>query len=392
MIGGPARFVFVLAMAAAAPAAAAADRFVPADPEFIVANARQATPDPGLRDLIAQWRAAPVDIASVALAKAFVDRAHALREPMYMGRAEAVLATAAARPDASFETRRLLAETLQYRHEFTAAENLLDAILLRSPLDTAARTQRASVRLVRGDFAGARGDCAQLLATASTQSVALACLAESHAGSGRFEQARALLAAYPLNPGEDAAARAYFLTVRAELQDRAHSVDRASSINRSIADYSAALTAMPREDSIRAALADALIARGDLEDADALLDIERPSLPLVVRRVSCTRGAQRERLRALAAGWLDLEAARGDALHHREAAMLALAVGDAARALQSAERNFVVQKELADVRVLARAAVAAGDRTARRKLTEWMLATGFRDAVSENILGIAGRG
>jgi 1,2-phenylacetyl-CoA epoxidase PaaB subunit len=72
--------------------------------------------------------------------------------------------------------------------------------------------------------------------------------------------------------------------------------------------------------------------------------------------------------------------------------MLALAVGDDARALQSAEKNFATQKELADVRVLARAAVAAGDQDARRKLTEWMLATGFRDAFSENILGIARHG
>jgi tetratricopeptide repeat protein len=388
MIGGPARFGFVLVamVAAAAPAAAATDRFVPDDPKFVVANVRQASPDAGLRDLIAQWRAAPADAASVALARAFLERAHALREPMYMGRAEALLAAAAARPEASFETRRLFAETLQYRHEFTAAEALLDTVLRQSPVDIAARTQRASVRLVRGDFAGARGDCAQLLATASIHSVALACLAESHAGSGRFEQARALLAAYPLSSGEDPAARAYFLTVRAELAERANAIDRA------IADYSAALTSMPREDSIRAALADALIARGELEEANALLDIERPSLALVVRRVSCTRGAQRERLRALAAGWLDLEAARGDALHYREAAMLALAGGDAARALQAAQRNFTTQKELADVRVLARAAVAAGDQAARRQLSDWMQATGFRDAVSENMLGIARRG
>ena len=116
MIGGLARFRVVLALflttAAAAPAAAATDRFVPTDPNFIVANVRQAAPDPGLRDLIAQWRAAPADTASVALARAFLARAHALREPMYMGRAEAVLAAAAARPEASFETRRLFAETL----------------------------------------------------------------------------------------------------------------------------------------------------------------------------------------------------------------------------------------------------------------------------------------
>jgi tetratricopeptide (TPR) repeat protein len=386
-MGGPARVMFVLALAAAAlPAAAATDRFVPADPDFVVANVRQSAPDAQLRDLIARWRESPSDATSIALAQTFLERAHSRREPMYFGRAESVLVAAANRPGASAETRRLYAATLQQRHEFDAAEALLDGILEQAPLDAAARTQRASVRLVRGDFNGARGDCARLLATAPNQSVALACLAESHAGSGRLEQARALLAVYPLDPAGDPAARAYFLTVRAELAERADSIDRA------IADYSAALGAMPNEDAIRAALADALIARGDTPEADALLNVERPGLALLVRRVSCTRGAQRERLRALASGWLELEAARGDALHHREAALLALELGDAARALEAAEKNFATQKELPDVRVLARAAVAAGDQDARRKLGEWMQSTGFRDAFSEAILGITRRG
>jgi thioredoxin-like negative regulator of GroEL len=119
-----------------------------------------------------------------------------------------VLAAAARRPDASSETRRLWAETLQYRHAFVPAERLLDDILRQAPLDAAARTLRASVRLVRGDFAGARADCAQLMASSASRAVALACLAESMAGSGRLVQARALLAAYPLDQAEPAAARA----------------------------------------------------------------------------------------------------------------------------------------------------------------------------------------
>lgn len=390
MTTGPVRLVRVLgvalAMAAAAlPAAAAAERFVPADPDFVVANVRQAAPDSSLRELIERWRTTRADSASAALATALLARARTQREPMYVGRAEAVLAAAVRVPQASFETRRMYAETLQFRHAFSAAETLLDDILRQSPSNAAARTQRASIRLVRGDFAGARGDCAQLLATAANGPVALACLAESHAGSGRLEQSRALLAAYPLSRAEDPASRAYFLAVRAELAERANFLDRA------IADYSAALSAMPGEDSLRAALADALIARGDLQDAGMLLDVERPSLPLVVRRVRCARGELRERLSAQAIGLLDNEAARGDAIHYREAAMLALELGETARALRAAEKNFGSKKELADVRVLARAAVAAGDAAARRRLADWFAATGFRDEVSEGILGI-GRG
>jgi len=94
------------------------------------------------------------------------------------------------------------------------------------------------------------------------------------------------------------------------------------------------------------------------------------------------------RLHALASSWLELEAARGDALHNREAALLALADGDAARALAAAEKNFVSQKELSDVRVLARAATAAGDAAARARLADWLRNTGFADAVTENILGM----
>jgi thioredoxin-like negative regulator of GroEL len=376
--------MWVLAWAAAAQAAAASDRFVPAEPGFVVAVVRQATPDAELRTLIEAWRAAPVDAASVALARAFLDRAHTLREPMYIGRAESVLASAARRPDASNDTRRLWAETLQYRHDFQSAEQLLDGILRQSPLDAAARTQRASIRLVRGDFAGARADCAQLMARAGA--VALACLAESLAGSGRLEQGRALLATYPLPAAEDAAVRAYLLTIRAELAERAHETGRA------IDDYRAALELAPRDDSIRASLADALLGRGDVAGADAVLDVDRPGLALLVRRVACTRGAERARLRALAARWLDLEAARGDALHYREAALLALADGDAAAALSAAEKNFATQKELSDVRVLARASVAAADARARARLGEWLRTTGFDDAVTAEILRAPRRG
>src|SRR5688572_11067463 len=378
---GPARLMVVLMVAAAAHAAAA-DRFVPTDPNFIVANVRQVTPDAGLRDLIARWRADPAnEAAAVDLAEGFLERARRLREPMFVGRAEAVLAVAVTRPAASATAQRLYAETLQYRHDFSAAEAMLGTALRTAPFDAAARAQRASLRLVRGDFAGARADCARLMAGgAAGQAIALACLAQVHAGSNRLEQGRALLAAYPAPPVHDAAIRAYWFTVRGELFDRANQLDRA------IADYGAALALEPQNDSIRATLADALLARGERHDARELLNVERPGLALLVRRAGCASGAERETLHARAVAWLALERARGDSVHAREAALLALDGGDVAGALAAAQANFHAQKELADVRLLARAAVAAQDPKARQQLIEWLRRTGYRDAVTENIL------
>ena len=387
---GPAHGAIVRALVAtlavAAQAAAASARFVPADPQFVVANVRQAAPDAALRELIAHWHDRPDDAATAALAAAFLDRASALREPMYVGRAEALLAPLAENPHSTAAVRRLYAETLQYRHDFKAAESLLDAILEATPFDAATRQQRASVRLVRGDFAGARADCAQLLGGGGVQSIALACLAEAMAGAGQLQRAQVLLAAYPLRSGDAVAARAYFLTVRAELYERGANPDRA------IADYRAALDLLPGADPVRAALADALTARGELAAAAALLDVARPSLALTVRHAACASGREQELLRSQALAWLELEAARGDAPHYREAALLALATGDAGRALSAAVANFKVQRELPDVRVLARAAVAARAVSARRELEAWLRQTGFRDAVTENVLAAAAAG
>jgi thioredoxin-like negative regulator of GroEL len=376
----------LLAVAAATQVAAASDRFVPADPHFVVASIRQAVPDDELRGLLADWRSAPEsDSANVALATAFIARARALREPGYFGRAEALLAPRAMKPGASAALRRLYAQVLQYRHAFPAAESLLDEIIREAPHDNDARVLRASIRLVRGNFSGARGDCAQLAASGGGDArIGFACLAEALAGGGQVERAQALLASTPTE-NADPATRAYLLATRAELRERTHDVDGA------IADYRVALMLAPRDDSIRSALADALASRGDIQAARELLAIEKPSVALLVREAALVQGAPRAALTTRANAWLALEAARGDAVHDREAALLALINEKPVKALEAARRNFELQRELPDVRVLARAASAARDTGALQFLREWLRSTGYRDSVTESILDSAAR-
>lgn len=383
---GPARLLTVLAFAAAASAAAAGDRFVPADAGFVVANVSRAAPDAELRARILAWQQNPADeAASVALAQAYFERAHSRREPMFVGRAEALLAPSMRSGSAA--QRRLYAEALQYRHDFAAAESLLDGILVTTPRDTAARSQRASIRLVRGNFTGARADCAQLVAGGdSSAAIGIACLAESLAGTGGIERGRALLSNYPMPPTFEPAVHAYLLTVRGELAERAGALDAA------IADYGAALALDAGSDAIRAALADALLTRGDRSSARDVSNIDRPSVAILVRQALAAGDSARSELRQRAEGLLALERARGDAAHNREAAMLALAAGQVDVALVAARANFANQRELPDVRVLARAAARAHDAVTVQMLRDWLKTTGFADATTESVLANAARG
>ena len=383
----PARLVVLLAFAAAAQVAAATERFVPANPQFVVGDVRRSVPDDELRLRVEAWRRDPAGDAATTLAHVYLERARNLREPAFVGRAEAVLAPLVAKHVANAAQRRLYAEALQYRHAFGAAAALLDEVLVANPRDAEARTQRAGLRLVRGDFAGARSDCAALAARGDRFSTAgIACLAQALAGSGEFERARALLDAYPSNAAQAGPSRAYLFAVRAELRERAQDLDGA------IADYSAALADSPRDDATRAALADALWARGEVVDARALLEVERPSLALLTRRALYAASEERAGAQVLAAAQLALESGRGDVVHGREAAMLALDAGNARRALDAAQANFTLQRELADIRVLARAAMAARDTKAQRRLRGWLESTGYHDAITKCILDGAARG
>jgi hypothetical protein len=70
--------------------------------------------------------------------------------------------------------------------------------------------------------------------------------------------------------------------------------------------------------------------------------------------------------------------ARGDTVHRREEARFALWLGgDPATALRLATENWAVQREPADLRVLAEAAAATDDATAKSTVRQWLAETGL---------------
>ena len=63
---------------------------------------------------------------------------------------------------------------------------------------------------------------------------------------------------------------------------------------------------------------------------------------------------------------------------------------DPARALTLARRNFDVQKDTADLRLLVEAAAAAGDAATLREARRWLESTGVEDYVARSRLKEAG--
>jgi hypothetical protein len=135
--------------------------------------------------------------------------------------------------------------------------------------------------------------------------------------------------------------------------------------------------------------------------ADLLLDSGRPAevlraldgrgrADLLLLRLVLAAQAQRD---PRAEGWskelaarFEAASRRGDSTHDKEASRLALAQGRTAEALSLAVRNFAVQKEVADARVLLEAAIVARQPSAAQPVRDWMQALGLRHARLQTLL------
>src|SRR5690349_3379552 len=156
----------------------AAERFRPVAPDYVVLRVpARATNDP-IAVLERRHAETPEDQSVVAgRAGLYVQRARTQREASVFGRAEVLLQPWVARADASPATLRVQADILQNRHDFAGALSLLNTAIERDSRDVSARLMRASVNVVEGRAAEARGDCAAVLAGGES-AAGTACLAQ----------------------------------------------------------------------------------------------------------------------------------------------------------------------------------------------------------------------
>jgi tetratricopeptide (TPR) repeat protein len=363
-------------------AAAAVRPYIPAHGSDVVATVPRRDPrEAAERAALAQ---APdrVELA-VALARADISRARALSDPRYLGRAQATLSRWWTMTSPPADVLLLRATIEQSLHEFSAARADLDHLIAIRPADAQAQLTRAVVATVTADYPAARQSC-DAVAALAPPIVAAACIAPLDALAGHAADAYDRLATAIDNAHDDPMAL-WATTTLAELAIQRGDEVRARMLLERV------LAVDPSDAYTRAALADVLLQLHEPTAASALCKGYEQIDNLLVRRAIAEHAAHGPDAGALAQMMHDRIAAaaeRGDRVHMREEAMFVLAVdSDATRALALAKANWDVQKELADARILAEAATAAGDRAAAAPVLDWASANGVIDARLEHFLG-----
>lgn len=381
----------LLLAALCAPVAAAP--FVPADDAQVLERLPERTAPQyrELKRLRAAAVAAPADAATaVALADAYYALSRAEGDPRYLGYAQAALAPWWKDAQAPTAVLVIRATILQSNHEFDRALADLTTALAREPKNGRALLVRATVLTVQGKYAEARADCPRLFGLAPEFYV-FACLAAIDSLTGKAEAATAALdRALATLPANDVSGRAWGESLAAEIAHRRG--DQAAQRR-----FAAALAADPRDLYTLGAYSDWLLDHGRATEVIPLVRNEARVDALLLRLAlaqKALRLADADASIATLRARFAASRARGDVVHRREEARFALQLGgDPQTALRLALENWNVQREPADLRVLAEAAAAANDAAAMQTARDWLAHAGLEyNAVAALVNAGAGTG
>ena len=338
-----------------------------------------------LQRLRAQLASNPnnVEVAS-AVARKHITTARIETDPRYLGYAQAALAPWWAMPAPPLEVRLLRATLLQSTHHFPEAMRDLDAVVAADPDNPQAWLTRATVQTVRGEYEAATKSCARL-SSLTTQLVSSTCIAGIGAMTGRSKSSEALLETSLRRDADDPEMTVWVLTLMAEMAERRGEAALAEQ------RYKRALALSPRDSYLIGAYSDFLLDQKRAAEVLALTKDYTRIDGLLLRHALAlqqTPGAQAKLREADAELKARFNAAmrRGDTVHQREQARYELHLhGDHKTALALAQKNWAVQKESADMRVLLEAALKARDQAAAAPVLSWIAASKVEDVAVQRL-------
>jgi Tfp pilus assembly protein PilF len=332
--------------------------------------------------------------AALASARHYVELGQTFADPRAYGYAQAALGEWWTRDEGATPALLVMrARILQFNHRFAPALGQLKVSLASDQFQPDAWLLFASIEQVQGNIPAAQAACMKLLPMADPL-VGATCVATTGALSGRSESAEQLLAGALTKPSAGGKAVAVWAwTTLAEIRARRGDTSGAQ------AAFHSALALEPDDVYARSALADQLLDDGKNADARAVLGDPLQADALLLRAsIAAQRNgdADVDDLRRNLEERFAEARERGDETHLREQARFALDVKhDAPHALELAVRNFGVQREPADARVLLESALAANQPDAAKPVLDWMHSTGIESvqlsALSKK-LGNGGQG
>lgn len=304
-------------------------------------------------------------------ARALIDEARrSAGDPRLLGRAQAMLSPWWNEASPPPQVRILRATLKQSFHDFEGALSDLEAQVAADPADAQAWLTRATVLSVLARYPEAQASCEQLGANPVVGTV---CKAQVMGVTGRAKEAAAMLEA--LQPAAEE--RAWVLSVRGELERWVGDDTRAE------VTLGQALAIDPTDTYSRLLLAQVLLDGGQPARAARLFEgrpVNDGELLMWVLALKAAKAPEYDARRAELDERVAANRQRGETLHQREESRYALALeGDVNKALELGTKNWAVQKEPADARVLLEAAVAAKDPKAAAPVLAWLAQTNFTE-------------
>ena len=340
-----------------------------------------------LRGLRQQLTDNPQDLALAAgLAQRYIALARSETDPRYLGYAQAALAPWWRQAAPPVPVRLLRATILQSTHQFGPALHDLDAVIAQEPANGQAWLTRATVLTVQGDYAKATASCARLSAL-STQLVTVTCIANVASVTARAAASERLLdLTLQRSAGAAPELESWALTLLAEMATRRGEMALAE------ARYTTALARQPRDSYLLGAYADFLLDQRRPQEVVKLLKDQQRIDALLLRYALALQALPGQQT-ALQAATAELTARfnaamqRGDTVHQREQARFALFLQrDVPAAVQLAQKNWAIQKEVPDMRILLEAALAARNYAAAQPVLAWVAANGVEDVALQRLV------
>lgn len=340
-----------------------------------------------LRALRQQLNTTPQDLALASgLAQRYIGLARSETDPRYLGYAQAALAPWWRQAAPPVPVRLLRATILQSSHQFGPALQDLDAVIAQEPGNGQAWLTRATVLTVQGDYAQATASCARLSAL-TTQLVTVTCIANVASVTGRAASSERLLdLTLQRSTGAAPELESWALTLLAEMATRRGETALAE------ARYKKALAQQPRDSYLLGAYTDFLLDQRRPQEVVKLLKDQQRIDALLLRHALALQAlpgqqAPFQAAKAELAARFHAAMQRGDTVHQREQARFALFLQqDLPAALQLAQKNWAIQKEVPDMRILLEAALAARNYAAAQPVLAWVAAHGVEDVALQRLI------
>lgn len=337
--------------------------------------------DPEQR-LFAQLRAQlarqPRDLlAATRLARLYISASRVDGDPRYLGYAQSVLRPWWNLDEPPEEALLLRATILQSIHQFPKALTDLNKVLRADRGNGQAWLTRATVLTVIGQYDQAKASCGHLYGMAPGL-ITLTCLANVGSMNGDARRSyQSLSQALASSPRASPGIRVWVLTLLGEMADRLGEASQAE------AHFRAAMALESPDGYLLGAYADFLLDHKRPSEVVGLLQSKTRNDALLLRyalALKALRSPQATQQIEILRQRFAAAAMRGDTVHQREQSRFELhLMNDSKAALATAHRNWKVQKEAADLRVLVEAAIVAKDEATLTQVRAWLKKTGFED-------------